>query len=415
MSRTEAELTSRLRRMQWIATSLLALMAILFVATSLLRDAHPLLNPIWAFSEAALIGGLADWFAVTALFRHPLGLPIPHTAIVPTRKDEIGRALAGFVGRHFLTREALEVRLARVDLAERLGDWLSSERNAELLSRDAAVALDWLLRSVDSAELRDSIGGSLRDSLDHIPVNRAVATLIDVLASGNHSQALIDRLVEFGRDLLRDNQLKIRERIRDRSPWWMPRFVDEEIYDQLVGEFERILDEVGDNPVHPARIELNVRLKSLQHDLSSDPELIKKGEALRDEFLRHPATRRFFHDAWQRLRDYLLASFTDPDSAVRRGLQTQIASIGTSVAEDPEVRERLNLWLRELVVYIVENYRDSLTRIISDTIAQWDPEATGQRIELHIGKDLQFIRINGTLVGGLVGLILYAGWQVVAA
>jgi len=411
MNGSEPAREQRLRHMQRLATGLLVLMALTFTATGLLRSSYPILDILWAFSEAALIGGLADWFAVTALFRHPLGLPIPHTAIVPNRKNEIGRALARFISDHFLVRAAVEARLERIDLAARLGLWLEHEKNSHLLSRDLAVALDWLMRAVDSAELRESLKLSIRDGLDRVSVNELIVTLIDVLASGNHAQALIDQLVHFGRDQLEHNKDTIRYRIQERSPWWMPRFVDEEIYDQLISEFERVLGEIGDDPTHPARSDFNERLKKLRFALGSDVELIKKGETLRAEFLNHPAVRDFFNDVWLRAHEFLVESLADPNSTLRLGLEREVRSIGRTLTEDEEVRARLNRWLREVVIYVVENYREPLSEIVSDTIEQWNPAATSRRIELHIGRDLQFIRINGTLVGGLVGVVLYLSWQ----
>jgi uncharacterized membrane-anchored protein YjiN (DUF445 family) len=411
MRESEASLAERLRRMQWLASGLVAVMAVVFVAASLWRGRFPALNLVWAFSEAALIGGLADWFAVTALFRRPLGLPIPHTAIVPTRKNEIGRALARFIGEHFLVRAAIEARLARTNLSSRLGHWLEHGRNSQRLSRDLGVALEWLLRAVDTEELRESLQHGLSDALDRVPVHEAIATLIDVLASGNHAQTVIDQLVHFGRDLLEQNREKIRLRIRDRSPWWLPRFVDEEIYGQLVREIERILNEIGDDPSHPARGQFNERLRQMKDAFASDAELIEKSRTLRNEFLRHPATRDYFADVGVRVREFVLESFRDPDSGVRLGIERQLRAIGRALADDPTIAERLNRWLREAVIYIVENYRSSLTEIVSDTVAQWDAGETSRRIELHIGRDLQFIRINGTLVGGLVGVFLYLLWQ----
>lgn len=411
MTDTEAALADRLRRMQWLATSLLIVMAVAFVLTSLYRGEYPWLDLVWAFSEAALIGGLADWFAVTALFRHPLGLPIPHTAIVPNRKDEIGRALARFIGEHFLVRDAVEARLRKTNLAARLGAWLERESNARRLTHDLGIALEWLMRAVDSATLRDSVKGSLREALGRVPVGSALGILVDVLASGNHTQALIDQLVHFGRDQLDHNKDRIRSRIKERSPWWMPKFVDAEIYDQLVGEFERILNEVGDDRSHPAREQFNDRLRQLRQELRDDPEIVAKSEVLRDEFLNHPAVREFFNDLWQRGRDHLLEALADPASPLRESLEGELRAVGKTLTTDTEVAARLDLWLREAVIYIVENYRTQLSEIVSDTIAQWDAASTSRRIELHIGRDLQFIRINGTLVGGLVGVTLYVGWQ----
>ena len=414
MSAAEAALAERLRRMQWLATGLVAAMATLFAATSALRTRYPSVDVLWAFSEAALIGGLADWFAVAALFRHPLGLRIPHTAIVPSRKNEIGRALARFVGEHFLVREVVERRLERVDLAARFGAWLNREQTAKRLSRDLAIALDWLMRDTKSSELRESAKDSVRKILHRIPPSSIVATIIDVLASGNHAQTLVDELVQFGRDQLDRNRDRIRERIRDRSPWWLPKFVDEEIYDQLVRELERILSDIGDDSEHPARRQLHDRLKSIKYALGQDVELIARGESLRNEILDHPAVHAFARDLWLRARHFLHESLIDSESALRSSLERELCTIGKTLANDAVARERLNLWLREVLIYIVENYREPISEIISETVERWDAKSTARRIELNIGRDLQFIRINGTLVGGLVGVLLYFTWNVLA-
>lgn len=404
MNARDRALEQRLRRMKWMATGLLVAAAALFVVTSLLLETYPGLGVVWAFAEAAVIGGLADWFAVAALFRHPLGLPIPHTAIVPKRKDEIGRALARFVSEHFLVREAVEARLLRIDLAERLGQWLDREANARQLGRDLTVMLDWLMRAVDSAELRDSLNRGFENALAKVPVNRTLATVIDVLASGNHAEALIDQLVQFGREQLEGNRDTIRERIKQRSPWWMPKFADQEIYDQLVSEFERILNEIGADPAHPARLDFNTRLANFAHALRADEAMLERGEALRDEFVRHPAVQDFLDGLWSRVRELVSDSFSG-------GFEREVRAVGRTILDDTDVRRRLDYWMRELVIYIVVNYRTQISEIISGTIAQWDPSATARRIELHIGRDLQFIRINGTLVGGLVGVVIYVGWQ----
>lgn len=397
--------------MQWLATGLVAFMAVVFVAAGLLAERYAGLAYARAFAEAAMIGGLADWFAVTALFRRPLGLPIPHTAIVPRRKNEIGRALARFIAEHFLVRDVIEPRLAEVDLAARLGAWIERPGNAMSLSRDLAIAFDWLTRSADGGALRETAKATLAKLGESLPVHTVFATLVDVLASGGHAQALVDQLVIYGRDQLQRNKALIRERIRDRSPWWLPRFVDEEIYDQLVAELERILDDVGGDPAHEARIELAQRLQSLKHALATDPDLIARGEALRDEIVGHPEVRRFVGDLWSRTRELLERELADPGSDIRRGLERELVTLGDALASDRALAGRLNRWLCEVVVYIVEHYREPISGIVSATIEDWDAPAAARRIELQIGRDLQFIRINGTLVGGLVGVTLYAGWS----
>jgi uncharacterized membrane-anchored protein YjiN (DUF445 family) len=397
--------------MKAVALALLLTAAAVYVATTVAGDAT-WVGYVQAFAEAAMVGALADWFAVTALFRHPLGLPIPHTAIVPTRKNAIGRALARFIRDHFLVREAVRARLERADLAAKLGAWLADGPNARMLSRDAGTALDWLMRSVDSAELRGAVTTGFREALAHVPVNAALATMIDVLISGNHTQLLVDQVVEFGRDRLEANKAAIRERIRDKSPWWVPRFVDEEIYDQLVSELERILDEVGHDSRHPARAAFNEKLGSLKQSLASDPEFVRKGRALWDELVNEPAVHRYLQELWGRVRDYLHDSFTAPDSTLRLGVENEIRELGRLLVRDRWAGDKLNRWLTEVLVYLVEHYRDALSRVISDTVQEWDPRATAARIELQIGSDLQFIRVNGTVVGGLVGLAIYSLWTV---
>ncbi len=414
MNAEEAVLARRLAHMRWFATGLLFGMAGLFVATSLLISTHPWLGVVAAFAEAGMIGALADWFAVTALFRRPLGLPIPHTAIVPSRKNDIGQALAHFIRDHFLIKDAVLPRLSRADLAGRLGAWLTQGDNSRLVSRDLSIALEWLIGAVDSAELRQSLRDGLRGALQQASVSAGLGVILDVLTSGNHAESLVDQLVQVGRNQLRANEDRIRERIKDRSPWWLPKFVDEEIFDQLIGELQRILDEVGADPKHSARAEITQRLRDLKVALIEDPVIRERGQTLRDEFLRHPAVKAFLDDLWQRSRGSIGDALGDPGSALRVGLERELRSIGHRLQEDSEVSERLNGWLRELITYLVETYRQPLSEIISETVEKWDATATAERIELYIGRDLQFIRINGTLVGGLVGVLIYTTWGVFA-
>ena len=406
---------SRLRRMRVIATSLLVAMAVALLVANALLARWPWLGAVRAFGEAALIGGLADWFAVTALFRRPLGLPIPHTAIVPTRKDDIGRALARFIRDNFLVREAIERRLDRADLAERLGAWLAKDENAARVTRDLGAAFAWLLRASDGKELRNALGTSLRGALDAVPVGVGLAALLevllDVLLSGEHAEKLIDKLVALARSQLESQRVLIRVRIHERSPWWLPKFVDQQIFDELVGGLEQILEAISRDPRHPARAEIAAALKSLRDSLASDPTLVERSRTLQSEVIDHPAIRAYAQDLWQRLDADLHAALQDPQSALRLGVEREIRAIGNALASDPAVAATLNAWLEQLLLYLVENYRDPLSEIVSETIEQWDPNATSRRIELAIGTDLQYIRLNGTLVGGLVGLLLYVGWR----
>ena len=401
-------LVRRLRRTRLFATALLAVMAVIFAGTTWLASPSPYVGAIRAFAEAALVGGLADWFAVTALFRRPLGLPIPHTAIVPARKNQIGRALARFIRDHFLVREAVARRFRRTNLAARLAAWLEEAGNAARVSRDLGLALAWALHDDhDGGELRGALGATLRSAFDDVPVNRAVATLLEVLTTGERADLIIGQLVAFGRTELERNRVMIRVRIHEQSPWWLPKFIDQEIFDKLVGGLEELLEAMAADPAHPARDEIKTRLLAMQHALAADPELAAKSRALKDELVTHPAVRSYALELWQRLRAELAASLADETSPLTQGLKREIGALGVRLRADERLAAELDEWLKDLLLHIVDNYRDPLSEIVSETIESWDAAATSRRIELNIGTDLQFIRVNGTLVGGLVGLALY--------
>jgi uncharacterized membrane-anchored protein YjiN (DUF445 family) len=396
--------------MRLFATALLLVMAVVYVGTTWFASPTPYLGAIRAFAEAALVGGLADWFAVTALFRRPLGLPIPHTAIVPSRKNEIGRALARFIRDHFLVREAVERRLARANLAARLAGWLEEGDNAARVSRDVGLALAWALHEeAGGGELRGALATTLRSAFDDVPVNRAVGTVLEVLTTGARADLIIDQLVAFGRSELTKNRVMIRVRIHEQSPWWLPKFVDQEIFDKIVGGLEELLEKMASDPQHPARAEIKERLKSLQDALAADPELAVKSRALKDEIVAHPAVRSYALELWQRLRGQLAGELADAASPLTQGLTREIGALGARLRGDAKLAAELDDWLKELLLHVVDNYRDPLSEIVSETIESWDAQATSRRIELNIGTDLQFIRVNGTLVGGLVGLALYYG------
>ena len=401
-------LARRLRRMRTFATALLAAMAAIYAATTWwLAGFGPWVGAARAFAEAALIGGLADWFAVTALFRRPLGLPIPHTAIIPARKNQIGRALARFIRDHFLVRETVAKHLDRTDLANRLGTWLEEPANAARVSRDLSAALKWSLDTEDGGEMRAALGASLHSAFDQVPVNRAVATVLEVLATGERADFVIDELVKLGRSAIDQHRVMIRVRIHEQSPWWLPKFVDQEIFDKLMAELEALLDAIANDPSHEARRDIKARLATLHQAFAADPALAAKSRALQRELVEHPAVRAYAFDLWQRLRGELKAALDDETSQLRMGVTHELRQFGARLRNDAALAADLNAWMRQLLLHVVDNYRDPLSEVVSATIESWDATATSRRIELNIGTDLQFIRVNGTLVGGLVGLALY--------
>lgn len=406
----EAERRARLNRMKAFATALLVLMAVVFVIAKIYEPMHPAIGYVRAFSEAAMIGALADWFAVTALFRHPLGLPIPHTAIVRRRKNDIGRSLARFVRDHFLVREALEARLLRANFAGRLGQWLVREENAGNLSRDVGRLAGWMLDAVDGQALRDSLRQELSAALHRAPAAPAAGALLNALVRGPQAQELLNVIVRHVRDVVERNKDRIRDRIDEESPWWLPGFVDRKIFEKIVAEIMGWLEAIGDDAEHEGRRRFIEKVGELAQALQDDPELVARGEQLKTELLEHPAVNEYLGELWLKLRMQLSAQARDPDSALRQRLSASLCELGEALNRDPELAERVNAWTRDALLYLVDRYREQIAGVISDTVERWDPAETSRRVELNIGRDLQFIRINGTLVGGLVGVTIHALW-----
>ncbi len=414
LAQAEQDKVRRLNAMKRLATGLLLLMAVVFVMAHKAQESIVWLSYVRAFAEAAMIGALADWFAVTALFRHPMGLPIPHTAIIAKRKDEIGESLAGFVRDNFLVEDALQPRIRGIDFAIRFGGWMSQPDNARRLAGDAGAFASWFLDVFDSTALRHFLRENLQLTMRQIQITPLVGRSLDLLTAGHHHQELMNALTAVARRQLEQNKDRIRERIKTSSPWWLPKFVDQEIYDKLVAEFEDLLDRVGDESENEARQNFNDEMNRFLNALKNDPEVIARGEQLKDELLSHPEIQQYFFDIWNEISVYLSRESADPNSRIRRKIETGIMQFGDALLHSPEMQKQVNEWISDVVLYVVGHYRDEISAVISETVKRWDAEATSQRIELQVGRDLQFIRINGTLVGGMVGLLIHTVIQVFA-
>ncbi len=413
LAQAEQEKIRRLEAMKRLATGLLLLMAVVFAVTHKAQESYAWLSYVRAFAEAAMIGALADWFAVTALFRHPMGIPIPHTAIIARRKDEIGENLAGFVRDNFLVEDALQPRMRGIDFATRVGGWMRQSDNARRLAGDAGAFASWFLNVFDSTALRHFLRENLQLTMRQIKITPLVGRSLDLLTTGDHHQELMNALTGVARRQLEKNKASIRERIKTRSPWWLPKFVDQEIFDKLVAEFEELLDRVGDDSENEARQTFNREVAKFLDALKNDPQIIERGERLKDELLSHPEIQQYFFDIWNEISVYLSRESADPDSRIRRKIEAGIMQFGEALLHSPEMQKQVNDWISDVVLYVVGHYRDEISAVISETVKRWDAEATSQRIEIQVGRDLQFIRINGTLVGGMVGLLIHTVIQII--
>jgi uncharacterized membrane-anchored protein YjiN (DUF445 family) len=393
------------------ATGLLAGFALLFVAMSVVVHLRPDLAPFWvrlvrATAEAAMVGGLADWFAVTALFRHPLGIPIPHTAIVAQRKDRIGRSLGNFVGNNFLARDVIARQLAGLKLGERAARWLSEPAHQERVARAIAGGLSRAVEAVPDDELRDSVHTTLVTQLRKAQVAPLLGDLLALATTDDRHQEMLDRLVHLVSRVVSDNKELIRHRIAEESPWWVPEMVDDKLYQKIVAGIERTLDEVAANDEHPLRSQFDHALRDFTAKLHNSPETIARAEAMKERLLQHPAVAELSGALLGAARQSL-ANYVGPDAPSPEPLQRALAGIAERALASESLLHDIDEGVERLVHGVVEQYRPEVAEVIARTVEGWDATDASRKIEVQIGRDLQFIRINGTLVGGLVGLVLY--------
>lgn len=400
----------RLVRMKRVATAMLVVVAIVFVVARFYEARHPWLGYIRAFAEAAMIGGIADWFAVTALFRHPMGIPIPHTAIVPARKDRIGTALGNFVQRNFLTRDVVAAKLAAMKLGERAATWLAQPENSRKLSRHVARGLTGAASVMRDEDVQQVVDQGIVSRLRTLKVAPIIARVFELLTAGGRHQVLLDDALRLAARLLDENDGMIRERVKAESPWWVPGAVESRLGDKIVSGVEKTLVAVAADPQHPLRHRYDDAVDRFVLSLRENPDVIAKAEQIKLEMLAHPAVTEFSRTVWDdvkaRLANYADRLADDVESEPDQ-VERWLTGLGQKVLTDPELAAKLNGWLVELVTYAVEQAREEVAKLIATTVAAWDANATSRKIELQIGRDLQFIRINGTIVGGLVGVLLY--------
>lgn len=412
MTATDVERARALRRMKSIATSLLVVAAVIFVVAKMNEAAGGAwVGYVRAVAEAAMVGALADWFAVTALFRHPLRLPIPHTAIIPKRKDDIGRSLGDFVESNFLTAEVIDERLHGARIGQRAGTWLAEPANASRAGDAVADVLRGALEVLDDQEIQQGLEHLIESRVRATPVTPLIGKAIDLTVEGGHHQRLLDAVLVGVGGFLADNRVTFRKRLDEESPWWVPEPIDDRVFEKIFTAVSSFLADVAGSPDHEIRDNVDTRVAAFADRLRSDPELHAKGEAFKEEMLDHPEVRRWIDSLWTDAKRGMISAADDPSSELRIRLVNSLQQLGTRLAGDPELQAKIDRWVSEALAYLVQNYRAEVSDIIASTVAKWDGESTAQKMELQVGRDLQFIRINGTVVGGLAGLVIHAVGQ----
>ena len=393
-----------LRRMRTVAVSLLALAAVVYVVT-LGQDG--VLGFVNAGAEASMVGAIADWFAVTALFRHPLGLPIPHTALIPRRKDDLGRGLQDFVGENFLQEQIIRERLGAAAVSARLGTWLAEEANAQRVVDEVAEVARIALGKVRDEHVEALVTDALVPRFREEPIAPLLGGLLSEAVRDDVHHGLVDLVLEELQGWLEANPRTVQDVLGERAPWWAPDSINERVTARAHVEIVRWVGDIRTDPEHRARVALDSLLERLARDLLTDPDTQGRAERLKDRLLDHPAVVTTGISLWQALQRALSASLADPEGAVRRRLLTEVTAFSARLAEDADLRARLDRRAADAAVFVVERYGSDLTAVITHTIERWDGKEAAERIELHVGRDLQFIRINGTIVGGLVGVLIH--------
>jgi uncharacterized membrane-anchored protein YjiN (DUF445 family) len=390
------------------ATGLLVVVAVIFVVSTLLTSRAHWLEWVQVTALASLVGGLADWFAVTALFRRPLGLPIPHTAIVVERKDRFGETLGAFVQESFLTPEAVSARLRAANAVERTAAWLADpDHAADLAARiaEALVAAADLLRDEDVHEVLNAL---LRERVDRAALAPLAGQAIHQLTREGRLDPLIDAgLTETSRYL--DNHgADLLQRLGIHSPWWLPGPVEERMVDRLLQRGRGVLNDMAGHPDHPLRRQLSAGLVKLADDLQTSPELRQRGEEIKSELLGHPQIQEFAAAIWRDIKDGLRTQSAQPGSELRSRLAGIISQTGVRLRDDPALAASAQRGLDAAVRMVLGRFDQELAALVSGTIRRWDAVETSRRLELLLGPDLQYIRINGTVFGALAGLALHA-------
>ncbi len=407
LSPADQERRRGLRVMKGVALGALIFMALLFLFAFAFQEQYPPLAYVRAFAEGGMVGALADWFAVTALFRHPLGIPIPHTAIIPNRKDEIGQNLGEFVETEFLRGDVVRTKLEETAIAAKLGEWLSVPEHAERIGAEGSLMAAGVLRALSDDDVSDVIEDLAREHLIAPDWGPPLGGWLGrIVESGAHHGA-VDLAVDNVGTWLAGNQAAFSGLVSRRLPAWLPSVAQRLVDDTVYNEALKFVAAVRADQQHPARKAIDGYLVRLADNLQHDPATIGRLEDAKVKVFDSPRVRELAAEVWNTAKSGLLTSLADPESGLRRRAATAIAEIGARLTTDPALQHRVDTWVTDAAVFVVDRYRHDIASIITETVEKWDPAETTEKIELMVGRDLQYIRLNGTIVGALAGLAIF--------
>jgi uncharacterized membrane-anchored protein YjiN (DUF445 family) len=406
-----------LRGMKRVALGLLCAAAVLYAVASALHAQHPAWGYVAAFSEAAMVGAIADWFAVVALFRHPLGLPIPHTAIIPSNKDRIGAKLAGFICNNFLGTEQVLAKLRAFDPAGRIADWLARPASGEKLGEWGVAATRYGLTAFDDERVRDFMGRAATAGLGKIDLARLMGQALDALTAGGRHQALLDDVLQQVAGLLEGDEVQahiteaIAREIKTLRYVGLDQVAAKLATRKIVAAVAHTIGELAAEPDHPMRKRFDHFVDDFVVRLKLDPEFQQRGEQIRAELMAHPALGDYLHGLWGELLAWLQDDLGRSDSTIRQRIASMAGALGARLQADEAIRHWINEQIEAAAPLAIERYREDIRRYIEERVGDWNAQEMTSELERHIGRDLQFIRVNGTLVGGLVGLSIHTVTQ----
>jgi uncharacterized membrane-anchored protein YjiN (DUF445 family) len=397
-----------LKRMKQLATGLLILVSLIYLGSAYYEHYYYWMGYINATAEAAMVGAIADWFAVTALFKHPLGIPIPHTAIIPSRKDDIADRFGEFVQLNFLSEEVIAEKIRSMNLSRRVAAWIVHPENAHAIAEQVTAGLAGVARVIKDDDIQEMIEKKVEEKIRSTSFAPMIGELLTFITSGKRQQELFDGAVNMGMYLLEDSDRDIRDKVQEETPWWFPASVDKAIYVRIIKSVSKMLYQMQVDIYHPLRVRLMNMVNRFMDDLKHSEDIRKKEIAIKEDLLQAPAVLDFTGSLWRDIKDVLIRQSENPNAELKQAIEQAVMKFGQSILEDPALAEKIDGWAEDSARYLIRTYGHEVANLISGTIENWDPKSTSERIEEQIGRDLQFIRINGTVVGGLVGLSIHS-------
>ncbi len=399
----------QLRKYKAIATGLFLLMAVIFVITTILQktnDSH-WIGYVRAFSEAAMVGALADWFAVTALFHHPLGIPIPHTNLIQNSKERIGDNLGNFVVSNFLSPQNIRPYILKLKVSNFIGEWLSKERNQEALLKNSSEIILSIINKLDNEEVSKFISNKVKDFGNSLELNKLLGTGMDYLLDKNDHQKIITNLSAQIKNYVTENNAMIQERVKKESYSFIPKFVDDKIADKIASGLSSFFLEVEENPEHPLREIITQKLYEFASDLKENEKWKDEFQNIKTDLLQNEKLNQYSNDIWISIKNTITNELSEENSGLKKYLKKNISEFSHNLQNDESLQYKIDHWVKVTAYkYILKNTHQ-VGNLISSTVGNWEGKELSEKLELEVGKDLQFIRVNGTLVGGLVGLIIY--------